>query len=214
MGRVVIKAPKELEMEKIEQLPDRTGLDNLYFKATDNPYAHAFLEPKKHMTKKEFQIRVLKTTLKAGLITAIPFIFAEISLNIIGSIIANNRILSVAVLFPIAITSIMFLWILSSVYVNVTDKLGRIGVSTNFVLFYAIVCLMLVAWPFYELTYMPDKLIEQHLLYFTIMSTISVYVYYSLLSLVDNETSSYFTKMFSLIAPICLSCVICFIGIF
>ncbi len=215
MGKVVIDAPKDSDLENIEQLPDRSSLADLYFKPINNAYARVLPEPKKHITKKEFRKLINKTTLYVGLVATAPFMFAEASLAALGSINNGVKIESALILFPASMAAIILLWILSASRTSITDKLGEIGVSTGFVISYLYFCLALVAWPLYKFTYStePDTWFMQQIIYFAALCIVGLGTSHALLSLIDNDTWPNIVKMFYLISPILICFVVCLIGI-
>lgn len=213
MSRVTIETPKDSKLEDIEQLPDRSELTKLYFKPVNNPYAGVLPEPKKHISKKDFKTLVQRTTVFVGIVAVTPFIFIELALNILLQINGGSSIQSIIILFPASMAAILLLWILSASRTAITDRLGDIGVSTSFVILYLYFCLAMIVWPIYRFTNATNGLLLQQVLIFAAMSTVGIYITHSLLSLIDNETSSNISKMFSLIAPITLCFIICLIGI-
>lgn len=199
MGKKVINPINDIELEDIKQLSDRSDLTRLYFKPTDNCYAGAVPARKKQMTKADFKKLVKKTANTVGFLMTVPFIAGEILMLFIATVSSGN--LSLVILLPISLSSLLFIYLVSYAYSRAIDKLGEIGVSTNFIIIYTSFCLALIAWPAYRFTQIYPSLVTQQLLFCTAISAVSIMTCRSLLGLVDNDTSSYPLKIATLVTP-------------
>lgn len=200
MGKKVINPINEIEPEEIKQLSDRSDLTRLYFKPTNNCYAGAIPEKKKQLTRAEFKKLVAKTANAVGFLMTIPFIAGEILMLFIATVSAGQ--LSLIILLPISLSALLFIYLVSYAYTLAIDKLGEIGVSTNFIIMYTSFCLALIVWPAYRFTQIYPSLITQQLLYCVAIAIVSIATCRLLLGLVDNDTRPYKLKIATLLTPL------------
>jgi hypothetical protein len=212
MGRTIIKPLHDFELSSIKQLSDRSDLARLYFKPTNNCYAGAIPLIKKQMTKAEFKKIIEKTSTIVGLLMAIPFIVGELLILFIATLSSGQ--VSLYILFPIALSSLLFIWLVSYTYSRATDRLSEVGVSTNFIILYTWFCISLTIWPAYKFMQTYSSPLTQLTIYCLAIAAISLISCRLLLGLVDDNSTSYRIKMFIICAPLCFCVAINLISIY
>lgn len=212
MGSKIINPINGSDLVNIEQIYDRSDLTLLYFKPTNNYYAGATPDFKKHVTKEQYIKLARKTSYEISILMSLPFIIGEILITLMLSLSIGQ--LNLYVLFPITLSVIFLIWVVSHTFIGITEKLNKIGINTNFISSYTNICLLLLAVPIYNLSNTLGNHLFSSFIYASGTLTLSIILCKLLLYLANSELMSYSMKIFLLTTPILGSIIIGSISIF